>query len=105
MGPSSRAGFPRGPRLPTLARMPAEPPLHAVDDRQLVAFLLGPATARRVEHVPVAALLDETGGGLARLGLGPAARRRLLAAAEVARRFQPAAAPPAPHERPQHFLP
>lgn len=82
------------------------PSLATVDDRVLLADLLGPAAAAGVERVPVPALLDAGVGELAALGLGPAARRRLLAAAELARRFQPAAAaPPASCERPQHFLP
>ncbi|HEY4027768.1 MAG TPA: JAB domain-containing protein [Candidatus Dormibacteraeota bacterium] len=76
-----------------------------MDDRLLVAHLLGQAAARRVEHVPVVALLDSGAGQLAHLGLGPTASRRLLAAAELARRFQPAAGPAPAHERPRHFLP
>jgi DNA repair protein RadC len=80
--------------------------LDTVDDRRLLADLLGPAAAACVEGVPVAALLDAGAGELAARGLGQAARRRLLAAAELARRYQPAAAaPPACCERPQHFLP
>jgi DNA repair protein RadC len=58
---------------------PARPrrgPLHAVDDQLLVAELLGPA-----------------------------AGRRLLAAAELARRFQPASVPPAALDRPRDYLP
>lgn len=77
----------------------------SLDERRLLADLLGPAAAD-VEHLPVAALLDADAGELAGLGLGPAARRRLLAAAELARRFQPAAAPPpGSFELPHHFLP
>jgi DNA repair protein RadC len=77
-----------------------------VGDRHLIADLLGPAAAAGVEHVPIAALLDADAGELATLGLSPSARRRLLAAAELARRFQPAALAPAGScERPQHFLP
>jgi len=80
--------------------------LHAADDRSLLGDLIGPAAAGRVAQVPVAVLLDAGAGQLAGLGLGQAAQRRLLAAAELARRFQPAARLPAgPHERPQHFLP
>jgi DNA repair protein RadC len=82
------------------------PLLDAVDDRRLLADLLGPAAATSVELVPVAALLDADAGELAGLGLRRSAQRRLLAAAELARRFQPAAAPPAAAcDRPQHFLP
>jgi DNA repair protein RadC len=83
----------------------AAQPLDAVDDRVLVAHLVGPAAAGRVQHVPVVALLDSGAAQLAGLGLGPAASRRLLAAAELARRFQPAAGPAPAHQRPQHFLP
>jgi DNA repair protein RadC len=76
-----------------------------LDDRRLLADLLGPAAAG-VEHLPVSALLDADPDELAGLGLSPAARRRLLAAAELARRFQPVAEPPpGSFERPQHFLP
>src|SRR5215472_6491303 len=76
------------------------------DDRRLLAEVIGTAAATRVGRVPVAALLDAGVGELEALGLGPSARRRLLAAAELARRFQPAAAaPPGSCERPQHFLP
>ncbi len=78
----------------------------AVDDRLLVRELVGPIAARRLVGVPVPALLDAGAGQLAEVGLAPAASRRLLAAAELARRFQPAACPPVGAlERPQHFLP
>jgi len=81
------------------------PTIATADDRHLLVDLLGPAAAAGVEQVPVAALLDADAGELAGLGLGASARRRLLAAAELARRFQPAAAGPACScERPQHFL-
>lgn len=93
------------PPAPAVPR-PARPPLHAVDDRLLIRDLVGPAAADRVAHVPVAALLEADPGRLAGLGLRPASGRRLLAAAELARRFQPAAGQPAARcERPQHFLP
>jgi DNA repair protein RadC len=82
------------------------PSLATLDDRRLLAELLGTAAAAGVQRVSVAALLDAGAGELAALGLSPATRRRLLAAAELARRYQPAAAPPpASCERPQHFLP
>ena len=80
-------------------------PLSAVDDRQLIADLVGPAVTRVVEHLPVATLLDASAPELASFGLAPVARRRLLAAAELARRFQPAAHPPPAYHRPWHFLP
>jgi len=82
------------------------PPLDAVDDRLLVHDLVGPVAARRVAHVAVPVLLDADASQLARVGLPPGASRRLLAAAELARRYQPTSRPPAaPLERPQHFLP
>jgi DNA repair protein RadC len=82
------------------------PSLATLDDRGLLAEVIGPAAAAGVDKVPVAALLEAGAGDLAALGLGPAARRRLLAAAELARRYQPAAAlPPGSCELPQHFLP
>jgi DNA repair protein RadC len=81
-------------------------PLESVDDRALVHDLLGTAAASRVAHVAVPTLLEADAGQLGRAGLPPAARRRLLAAGELARRFQPAATPPvAPLDRPEHFLP
>lgn len=97
-----------GPGVRRLTASPHSdrPSLHAADDRLLLSELVGPAVARRVAQVPVAALLDADAAELAGLGVHPAARRRLLAAAELARRFQPAArAAVGPHERPQHFLP
>jgi DNA repair protein RadC len=88
----------------------AQPPsgaasLHAIDDRTLIASLLGPAAAQLIEHVPVATLLDADADQLAAIGLGPAVRRRLLAAAELARRFQPALTLPEPLTQPGHVIP
>jgi DNA repair protein RadC len=83
------------------------PPLHDADDHLLVRDLVGAPVARRVRSVPVAALLDADLRDLASLGLPASARRRVLAAAELARRFQPAARLPdesPAHERPQHLL-
>jgi DNA repair protein RadC len=89
---------------------PAEPhpgpaPLHAADDRALIADLLGPAAAALVEHVPVATLLDVGAAQLATFGLPSAARRRLLTAAELTRRFQPALTLPESLAQPRHLLP
>lgn len=89
---------------------PAQPPsgaapLHTVDDRALVADLLGGEAAGLVDQVPVAQLLDSDAARLADLGLTPAIRRRLLAAAELARRFQPASIPPSSLGQPRDFLP
>lgn len=80
-------------------------PLDSVDDRLLVRDLVGPSAAERVAHVPVAALLDADAGQLGQAGLAPPASRRLLAAAELARRFQPAATPErGALDRPLHYL-
>lgn len=79
--------------------------LHAADDRALIADLLGPAAARLVQHVPVTALLDAGAAELAALGLQPTASRQLLAAGELARRFQPTPTMPEPLAQPRHVLP
>jgi DNA repair protein RadC len=81
-------------------------PLREADDSALLIDLLGPAARDIVGHVPAATLLDATAEELASLGLAPVARRRLLVAAELARRFQPVASPPPGScQRPQDFLP
>lgn len=80
-------------------------PLHALDDRALVADLLGAEGAGLVDQVPVAQLLDSDAARLADLGLTPTIRRRLLAAAELARRFQPTSVPPLSLGQPRDFLP
>jgi DNA repair protein RadC len=83
------------PAPPTLTGMQAiRCPLDSADDQFLVRDLVGSTAAQRVAHVPVAALLDADAGLLGRTGLTPPASRRLLAAAELARRYQPAASPP-----------
>lgn len=66
----------------------------AADDHSLVIALLGQAAAALVVSLSVAELLEAPAARLAQLGLKPAARRRLLATAELARRFQPAVVPP-----------
>lgn len=87
-------------------RAPLRPAsLDAADDQRLIVDLIGPAAASRVQHVPVATLFDMASCEHARLGLAPSAQRRLLAAVELARRFQPTARPPRPHERPRELLP
>ncbi len=80
-------------------------PLHSADDRALIADLLGSEAAGLVDHVPVAELLDADAAQLADLGLAAAARRRLVAAAELARRFQPTSATPSSLSQPRDFLP
>jgi DNA repair protein RadC len=49
-------------------------------------------------------LLDSDEKGLASLGLAPPVRRRLLACAEVARRYQPRVSPPEPVSTPTQAL-
>jgi DNA repair protein RadC len=107
VGPFADLVFPPPPApAPAIFPPGGRSPLAAVGDRLLLGDLLGPVAARRVEHLPVAALLEAGADRLAGLGLRPAARRRLLAAGELARRFQPAAGPAGGAlERPQHFLP
>jgi DNA repair protein RadC len=99
----SSAGQPAG----STARPPrGAVPVRDADDGALLIDLLGPAAVDIVDHVPITTLLDATAEDLASLGLGPVARRRLLVAAELARRFQPAASPPSGScQRPQDFLP
>jgi len=58
------------------------------DDRQLLEGLIGRAASRPL-RLELAQLLEATDGELASLGLTRRARRRLLACAEVARRYQP----------------
>jgi len=58
------------------------------DDRQLLEGLIGRAASRPL-RLELAHLLEATDGELASLGLTRPARRRLLACAEVARRYQP----------------
>ncbi len=80
-------------------------PLHTADDRALFAALLGPGGTRLVEHVPVATLPDASADQLVTIGLPPAARRQILAAAELAGRFQPTLTLPEPLAQPRHVLP
>src|SRR6266487_1213019 len=95
------------PLAASLASFPlrGRPPLAAVDDRTLLAELIGDHAAGLVGRLPVADLLDASAATLVELGLTRAARRRVLACAELARRFQPAAAPPAACRSPRDFLP
>lgn len=81
------------------------PPHHAADDRSLLVELIGARAAFRVRAMPVAQLLEASPEQLAELGLGPATRRRLLAGAELARRFQPAPRIPRPLRTPRDCLP
>jgi DNA repair protein RadC len=79
--------------------------LREADDSALLADLLGRTAFGVVEDIPAATLLDATARELTAWGLPSVARRRLLVAAELARRFQPVAVPPDSYERPQDFLP
>jgi DNA repair protein RadC len=74
-----------------------------LDDRALLKVLLGPAAAP-ASAVPVSELLEADASRLAELGLGRVARRRVLAAAELARRFQPAVRAPVPLNSPGRVL-
>ena len=81
------------------------PPLAAADDRSLIADLVGPVAAAAIRDTPADVLLEASSDQLARLGLKPAARRRLLAGAELARRFQPAVNPSGPVRTARDLLP
>ncbi|HEY6295890.1 MAG TPA: JAB domain-containing protein [Streptosporangiaceae bacterium] len=79
----------------------------AADDRSLLHDLLGPAAAALVSTISMDDLLEADPGRLAELGLRRTARRRLLAGAELARRYQPACAPPTSVTSPRsvvHYL-
>lgn len=65
------------------------------DDRQLLEILIGRTPARSLQ-LPLGELLDADEGDLATRGLALRARRRLLACAEIARRYQPRIAPSRP---------
>jgi DNA repair protein RadC len=80
-------------------------PLRALDDHAVITRLIGDAAAALVAAIPVTQLLDAGDEQLAGLGLPAAARQSLLAGAELARRFQPAAGPGEPCPGPRHFLP
>jgi len=58
------------------------------DDSQLLEGLIGQAASRPL-RLELAQLLEASEGELASLGLTRPARRRLLACAEIARRYQP----------------
>ena len=81
------------------------PPLAAVDDRSLIHDLVGHLAALAIGDTPVGVLLEASPDQLTRLGLKPAARRRLLASAELARRFQPAVKPSGPVRTARDLLP
>src|ERR1700674_1792896 len=75
----------------------------AASDRQLLEAIIGHLASRSLP-VQLAELLDADEGYLARLGLAQPARRRLLACAEVARRYQPRASSPEPITGPKQAL-
>ena len=101
---------PAGPGCPAAALAPrpspgTDPPGEAPDDHGLLADLIGSRASALVSTVAVADLLEATPESLAALGLSKAARRRLLAGAELARRFQPAAHRATPCLTPRQVLP
>ncbi len=98
-----RTGQPTAALAPFISE--GHSPLSAVDDRSLLADLIGPAGALAVRSTPVAELLEAGAGQMAELGLKPAFRRRLLAAAELARRYQPAVRPAPPVRCARDLLP
>jgi len=73
------------------------------DDLQLLEALIGRAAARSLRQ-RLAELLEADEGELATLGLARPARRRLLACAEVARRYQPRIEPSKPFTTPSEAL-
>lgn len=77
--------------------------MHAADDRLLLEALIGRAASRSVRLL-LSELLESDEEGLASLGLAPSLRRRLLACAEVARRYQPRVSRPEPVATPTQAL-
>ena len=75
----------------------------AADDRELLEGLIG-RRACRCLRVQLSDLLDADESQLATLGLAQSARRRLLACAEVARRYQPHTSSPEPVAGPAQAL-
>lgn len=73
------------------------------DNRQLLAGLIGFAASQRLQ-IELPELLEATEAELESLGLARSARRRLLACAEVARRYQPGISPPEAITTPSHAL-
>lgn len=73
------------------------------DDRQLLEGLIGRAASHTV-RLNLAELLEASETELASLGLPRPARRRLLACAEVARRYQPRVSIPEPITTPAQAL-
>ena len=75
----------------------------AADDRQLLEGLIGRAASRSLP-LELPQLLEADEGELVSLGLARPARRRLLACAEVARRYQPKISQPEPITTPAQAL-
>jgi len=73
------------------------------DDRQLLEGLIGRAASHSL-RLDLPQLLEASEAELASLGLPRPARRRLLACAEVARRYQPKASVPEPITTPAQAL-
>ncbi|TAN32187.1 hypothetical protein EPN29_08350 [bacterium] len=74
----------------------------AADDRQLLEALIG--RAARLLPLGLAQLLEADDGELTTVGLSRSARRRLLACAEVARRYQPSTNPSNPITGPSQAM-
>ena len=72
-------------------------------DRHLLEDLIGRQASRLVD-VQLPELLEADESELALFGLAPSARRRVLACAEVARRYQPRVSPPEPITGPAQAL-
>ncbi len=72
-------------------------------DRQLLEDLIG-RQAFRLVNVQLLELLEADESELDLCGLAPSARRRVLACAEVARRYQPRFSPPEPVTGPAQAL-
>ena len=73
------------------------------DDRQLLERLIGRAASRPLQR-DLSQLLEASETELVSMGLPRPARRRLLACAEVARRYQPKASVPEPVATPAQAL-
>jgi DNA repair protein RadC len=72
-------------------------------DRQLLEGVIG-CTASRSLQIELPQLLQATEAELASIGMARPARRRLLACAEIARRYQPKISPPEPITTPGQAL-
>lgn len=76
---------------------------HATDS-ELLSLLIGSAAAARIANPSLALLMDASRSELQEMGLRRSVQLRLQAAAEVARRHQPAVEPRAPITEPRRAL-